>query len=919
LKFIDCKFVAIAWRTFMNLRPSFRSLGRLVSTALLMVSCGAATMQAQAPTTAVGNTSAVQTATVTITTAGTLSKIAVLTQGATGLDYQAVTNGALLPCMVGVPYLVNETCTVQYTFSPTHPWVRYGGISLSSSSGALLGNLYLTGSGTAPQVSYPAGPTTVPATLTSAGNPNSVAVDGSGNLYFADAASGSVKEAAAVGGVVSPGAMISTVATGFTSPNAIAVDGSGNVFVLESGGAVKEIVATSGTVRTLATGFGAPLGIAVDASGDIFVTDTTAGSVREIAATNGVISATPAITTVTTAHVNPSGVAVDLAGDVFFTDSNLVKEIPSGGTVQTVATLAGANGLAVDVAGDLYVSDTANKAVYEILAVAGVIPASPTVVTLGTGFVGPNGLAVDAGGNVFVADMAGTPGFLKELNVSTPPTITFTSTAANTPSSDSPMTLTVGNNGTDPLVFAIPTTGTNPSPSAGFTVTAGPTITGGPTTRPATPCPQLTTASATTLSLAAGAACTDNISFDPAAIGAVTGTLTSTDNNLNATATQVVPLNGGLASPTITVTSTSAAVDTTSVTLTAVIAYNGLTPGGTFGFTVNGSATGVSGPNCEPTAGSTTTCTATLNAATAGLAVGTYPIVANLGADPSNNAATGSGTLTITIGTPVVSVGTSNASVAVDSPVTFTATVSPITGVTPTGAVSFTSTVGGVTTQIAGCGITSPVGINIATHMAACTTSALPAGSYTITANYGGDTNFNAASGTLAGTQTITLATPAVVLTTSNNSVVVNTPIIFTAAVTPTGGNVPSGKVSFSSTLAGTTTPIAACSGANAVAINGATHNATCTTSALAAGSYTITATVAADSNFNSATSNSLPQTVTLGTPVLTLPATGTPSLVNGPVSFTALVSPNAAGGFVPSSMAQQLLSPLAAERMRCP
>src|ERR1700679_3359412 len=45
------------------------------------------TMPAQAPTTSVGNKSGTQTATVTITTAGTLDSISVLTQGAAGLDF----------------------------------------------------------------------------------------------------------------------------------------------------------------------------------------------------------------------------------------------------------------------------------------------------------------------------------------------------------------------------------------------------------------------------------------------------------------------------------------------------------------------------------------------------------------------------------------------------------------------------------------------------------------------------------------------------------------------------------------------------------------------------------------------------------------------------------------------------------------
>ena len=44
------------------------------------------------------------------------------------------------------------------------------------------------------------------------------------------------------------------------------------------------------------------------------------------------------------------------------------------------------------------------QTIKEILAVGGSIPASPTVVQLGSGFSSPNGLAVDKNGNVHVAD-----------------------------------------------------------------------------------------------------------------------------------------------------------------------------------------------------------------------------------------------------------------------------------------------------------------------------------------------------------------------------------------------------------------------------------------------------------------------------------------------------------------------------------
>ena len=128
--------------------------------------------------------------------------------------------------------------------------------------------------GTGPQVGIPQSTNTVPSTLISGSNsfPNSVALDGNGNLYFADASSNSVKEI--TGLPTSP--VVSTVATGFNLPHGIAVDGSGNIFVLDSGsGTVKEIVAVGGVIPssptpvTVATGFNSPSGIAVDGNGNI--------------------------------------------------------------------------------------------------------------------------------------------------------------------------------------------------------------------------------------------------------------------------------------------------------------------------------------------------------------------------------------------------------------------------------------------------------------------------------------------------------------------------------------------------------------------------------------------------------------------------------------------------------------------------
>jgi hypothetical protein len=85
-----------------------------------------------APTTAVGATSGIQTGYVTFATAGTLSSIAVLTQGAPNLDFNGVTGGS---CTTGNVYALGATCSVLYSFTPTSAGARKGGIVLSASTG----------------------------------------------------------------------------------------------------------------------------------------------------------------------------------------------------------------------------------------------------------------------------------------------------------------------------------------------------------------------------------------------------------------------------------------------------------------------------------------------------------------------------------------------------------------------------------------------------------------------------------------------------------------------------------------------------------------------------------------------------------------------------------------------------------------
>jgi subtilase family serine protease len=183
--------------------------------------------------------------------------------------------------------------------------------------------------------------------------------------------------------------------------------------------------------------------------------------------------------------------------------------------------------------------------------------------------------------------------------------------------------------------------------------------------------------------------------------------------------------------------------------------------------------------------------------------------------------------------------------------VTFTATVTSLASGTPTGTVTFLD------------GITSlGTGALNGSGMATFITSSLAVGSHSITAQYGGDTNF-ASSMSTALSQVVNGKPTATTLASSLNPSIGGQSVSFTATVTSTAGGTPTGTVTFSDG----TTPL----GAGALNTSGV---ATLATSAPAVGAHLITATYTGDANYAASTSSAVGQTVNVAgfAPVLTAP-----------------------------------------------
>jgi sugar lactone lactonase YvrE len=263
--------------------------------------------------------------------------------------------------------------------------------------------------------------------------PGGVAVDSGGNVYVADAGNAVIRKVSSSGVVTtlagSPSSRGNRDGAGssaqFNNPSGVAVDAAGNVYVADTYNNSIRKVTSSGTVTTLAgstirgdadgTGsaaqFDNPTGVTVDTSGNVYVADaynatirkiTSAGTVTTLAGSAGIIGANNG-TGINALFNLPIGVTVDNSGNVYVADAGnaLIRKIAPGGTVTTVAGVAGVagwgdgtgihvlfnqpRGLATDGAGTIYVADTGNGRIRKIASDGMVVTPSIQATTTSAG------------------------------------------------------------------------------------------------------------------------------------------------------------------------------------------------------------------------------------------------------------------------------------------------------------------------------------------------------------------------------------------------------------------------------------------------------------------------------------------------------------------------------------------------------
>ncbi len=282
------------------------------------------------------------------------------------------------------------------------------------------------------------------------GNPDSVATDAAGNVYFTSVHAvfrvspvGQLVRFAGTGRRGFSGDGAQADAAQLNDPTGVAIDGAGTVYITDSNNHRVRRVTTDGIITTVAgsgvagnTGdkgpavsaqLNTPVAVAIAGTGQLYILDLGNNRIRRVSpegiitnfAGTGAVGATGDNgQAVNATFSNPTSLALNAAGDLLVADAgnNRIRRI-SDGIVRTLVAgdLNFPDGVRADAAGNIYISDSGNFRIVKVT------PGGTVTTVAGSrsqGFSGdgaaatsamlnyPNDVAIGPGGTLYIADSA---------------------------------------------------------------------------------------------------------------------------------------------------------------------------------------------------------------------------------------------------------------------------------------------------------------------------------------------------------------------------------------------------------------------------------------------------------------------------------------------------------------------------------
>ena len=240
-------------------------------------------------------------------------------------------------------------------------------------------------------------------------SPAGLALDGSGNIWVANASGNSVTELSSTGALV-------TGAAGYTGSNnilgaqAIALDRTGNVWIADTLlSSVVKLTVTAGTIQSSASftagGIQGPTSLAIDSQNNVWISNFAGASVTELNSSGNAVGSSP-LTASGTLEA-PFGIAIDSAGNAWVSDnqSSVVAEFSNNQTLlsgagYTDSAILAPEGVALDAASRAWIADSGTNAASYLVSTAG---SEPTPFT-GGGLAVPAAVAVDGNGTIWIAN-----------------------------------------------------------------------------------------------------------------------------------------------------------------------------------------------------------------------------------------------------------------------------------------------------------------------------------------------------------------------------------------------------------------------------------------------------------------------------------------------------------------------------------